>query len=121
MNNGNKNIAVITIRFFLGFFISKSFHFTHFHPGPNIFYEKNMQSNFLAKNRICCIMLYARFLTNFGSRFCKMDIFLFFKNVQNEKPPMNLDRPFFGDSKFGKLYSIKIYYKILDIMLFHLA
>jgi len=26
-------------------------------------------------------------------------------NVQNEKPPMNLDRPFFGDSKFGKLYS----------------
>ena len=88
--------------FFLGFCVSKSFHFTHFHPGPNIFYEKNMQSNFLAKIQNHCIMLYARFLTNFGSRFCKMDIFLFFKNVQNEKPPMNLDRPFFGDSKFGK-------------------
>jgi hypothetical protein len=41
-------------------------------------------------------MLYVRFLANFESRFCKMDIFLFFKNVQNEKLPTNLDRPFFG-------------------------
>jgi len=78
-----------------------------------------MQSNFLIKNRIRCIMLYARFLANFGSRFCKMDIFLFFKNVQNQKPPTNLERPFFGDSKFGILCSIFIYiYKYFynDIM-----
>ena len=68
-----------------------------------IFVKKSMQSNFLPKIRIHCIMLYARFLTNFGSRFCKMDIFLFFKNVQNQKPPTNLERPFFGDSKFGIL------------------
>ena len=33
MNNGNKNIVVITIMFFLGFFISKYFHFP--------FFEKN--------------------------------------------------------------------------------
>jgi hypothetical protein len=66
-----------------------------------------MQSFLLTKNRIRSIMLYARFLPNFGSRFCKMDIFLFFKNVQNQKPPTNLDRPFFGDSKFGILYSQK--------------
>ena len=64
---------------------------------------KKLCSDFL--NDFFCIyiiMLYARFLANFKSRFCKMDIFLFFKNVQNEKLPTNLDRPFFGDSKFGK-------------------
>ena len=65
-----------------------------------------MQSNFLAKIQNHCIMLYVRFLTNFGSRFCKMDIFLFFKNVQNEKPPTNLDRPFFWDPNFG-IYAVK--------------
>jgi hypothetical protein len=65
-----------------------------------------MQSNISRKNDFCCIMLYARFLPNFGSRFCKMDIFIFFKNVQNEKPPTNLDRPFFWDPIFG-IYAIK--------------
>jgi hypothetical protein len=65
-----------------------------------------MQSNFLPKIRFRCIMLYARFLPNFGSRFCKMDIFLFFKNVQNQKPPTNLDRPFFWDPIFG-IYAVK--------------
>jgi len=63
-----------------------------------------MQSNFLIKNRIRSIMLYARFLPNFGSHFLKLDIYPFFKNVQNEKLPTNLERPFFGDSKFGILY-----------------
>jgi hypothetical protein len=70
-----------------------------------------MQSNFLIKNRIRCIMLYARFLPNFGSRFCKMDIFLFFKNVQNEKLPTNLDRPFFWDPIFG-IYAVYLYTNI---------
>ena len=36
-----------------------------------------------------------------------MDIFLFFKNVQNEKPRMNLEWPFFGDTKFGKIMLCK--------------
>jgi hypothetical protein len=53
-------------------------------------------------------MLYARFLPNFGRRFCKMDIFLFFKNVQNQKPPTNLERPFFWDSKFG-IYAVYLH------------
>ena len=44
---------------------------------------------------ICIIMLYARFSPNFGSHFCKMDIFHFSKNVQNQKRPTNLDQPFF--------------------------
>ena len=35
-----------------------------------------------------------------------MDIF---KNVQNEKPPMNLDRPFFLGSNLWKLCSIVLY------------
>ena len=104
MINGNKNIAVITIRVFLGFFYFQKFPFSFFEKK---FVKKNMQSNFLRKTTIRCIMLYARFLPNFGSRFCKMDIFLFFKNVQNQKLPTNLDRPFFGDSKFGNLCSKK--------------
>ena len=37
------------------------------------------------------------FFANFNSHILKMDIYPFFKNVQNEKPPMNLDRPFFWD------------------------
>ena len=45
---------------------------------------------------ICCNMLYARFSPNFGCHFYKMDIFPFFKNVQNQKRPTNLERPFFG-------------------------
>jgi len=53
-------------------------------------------------------MIYARFLANFESRFCKMDIFLFFKNVQNEKPPTNLDRPFFWDPIFG-IYAVYLH------------
>jgi len=73
----------------------------------SFFYKKIMQSNFLPKNDFCCIMLYARFLPNFKSRFCKMDIFLFFKNVQNQKLPTNLDRPFFWDPNLGK-YAVKI-------------
>jgi hypothetical protein len=52
-------------------------------------------------------MLYARFLPNFIFHFYKMDIFLFFKNVQNEKPRMNLEWPFFGDTKFGKIMLCK--------------
>jgi len=44
---------------------------------------------------IYTIMLYARFSPNFRSHFCKMDIFHFSKNVQNQKRPMNLDQPFF--------------------------
>ena len=59
----------------------------------SFFYKKNMKSNFLPKNDFRCIMLYARFLPNFGSHIYKMDIF---KNVQNEKPPTNLDQAFFG-------------------------
>jgi hypothetical protein len=70
-----------------------------------------MQSNFSTKNRIRSIMLYARFLTNFGSRFLKLDIFLFFKNVQNQKPPTNLDRPFFWDPNLGK-YEVYLYTNI---------
>ena len=104
MDNGNKNIAVITFRGFLGFFYFQIFPFSFF---EKIFVKKSMQSNFSRKNRIYSIMVFARFLTNFGSHFLKMDIFLFFKNVQNEKLPTNLDRPFFGDSKFGILYSEK--------------
>jgi hypothetical protein len=50
-------------------------------------------------------MLYVRFLTNFGSRFLKLDIYPFFKNVQNQKPPTNLDRPFFWDPIFG-IYAV---------------
>jgi hypothetical protein len=64
-----------------------------------------MQSFLLTKNRIRSIMLYARFLANFGSHIYKMDIF---ENVQNEKPPTNLDRPFLG-SQFGKTCSKKTY------------
>lgn len=60
-----------------------------------------MQSNFLTKIKIHCIMVFARFLPNVGSRFCKMDIFLFFKNVQNQKPPTNLETPFFGIPNLG--------------------
>jgi len=52
-----------------------------------------MQSNFLPKNDFRCIMLYERFLANFGSHIYKMDIF---ENVQNEKPPTNLEQAFFG-------------------------
>ena len=63
-----------------------------------------MQSNFLPKNDFRCIMLYARFLPNFKSHIYKMDIF---KNVQNEKLPTNLDRPFFWDPNLGK-YAVKI-------------
>jgi hypothetical protein len=63
-----------------------------------IFVKKSMQSNFLAKNRIHCIMVFARFLPNFKSHIYKMDIF---KNVQNEKLPTNLDRPFFGIPNLG--------------------
>jgi len=61
----------------------------------SFFYKKIMQSNFLSKNDFRCIMLYARFLTNFESHIYKMDIF---KNVQNENLEMNLERPFFQDS-----------------------
>jgi hypothetical protein len=70
-----------------------------------------MQSFLSTKNRIRCIMLYARFLANFGSRFLKLDIYPFFKNVQNEKPPMNLDRPFFWDPNLGK-YAVYLYTNI---------
>jgi len=90
------------------FWISKSFQLTPSDSASNNFCKKNMQSNFSKKNRICCIMLYARFLPNFGRRFCKMDIFLFFKNVQNQKPPTNLERPFFWDSKFG-IYAVYLH------------
>ena len=62
-----------------------------------------MQSKFLPKNDFRCIMLYARFLTNFKSHIYKMDIF---KNVQNQKLPTNLDRPFFGIPILGK-YAVK--------------
>ena len=62
-----------------------------------------MQSKFLPKNDFRCIMLYARFLTNFKSHIYKMDIF---KNVQNQKLPTNLDRPFFWDPNLGK-YAVK--------------
>jgi len=70
--------------------------------------KKIMQSNISRKTDFRCIMVFARFLTNFGSRFCKMDIFLFFKNVQNEKPPTNLDRPFFWDPIFG-IYAVYLH------------
>jgi hypothetical protein len=43
-------------------------------------------------------MLYARFLTNFISIFIKWTKI----NVQNEKPRMNLERPFFWDPNLGK-------------------
>jgi len=66
--------------------------------------KKIMQSNFSRKNDFCCIMLYARFLPNFKSHIYKMDIF---KNVQNQKLPTNLDRPFFWDPNLGK-YAVKI-------------
>ena len=57
---------------------------------------KKLCSDILLHNFcICSIMLSARFSTNFGSHFCKMDIFHFSKNVQNQKRPTNLDRPFF--------------------------
>jgi len=56
-----------------------------------------MQSNFLTKIGFRCIMVFARFLPNFGSHFYKMDIF---KNVQNEKLPTNLERPFLQNSNF---------------------
>ena len=88
------------------FWISKSFHFTPSGLASNNFCKKNMQSNFPTKNIIRSIMLYARFLTNFGSRFFKLDIYPFFKNVQNEKLPTNLDRPFFWDPNLGK-YAVK--------------
>jgi hypothetical protein len=45
-------------------------------------------------------MVFARFLTNFGSHIYKMDIF---KNVQNEKPPTNLDQAFFWDTNFENM------------------
>jgi hypothetical protein len=64
-----------------------------------------MQSNFLPKNDFHCIMVFARFLTNFGSHIYKMDIF---KNVQNEKLPTNLDRPFFWDPIFG-IYAVYLH------------
>jgi len=36
-----------------------------------------------------------------------MDIFLFFKNVQNQKLPTNLDRPFFGGIPNLGFYHVK--------------
>jgi hypothetical protein len=69
----------------------------------SFFYKKIMQSKFLPKNDFHCIMLYARFLTNFKSHIYKMDIF---KNVQNQKLPTNLERPFFWDPNLRK-YAVK--------------
>jgi hypothetical protein len=70
-----KLIFLLQCMFFLGFFISKSFQ-----KFPFPFFGKNclkkfMQSIFSRKNEIRCIMVYARFLANFGSRFYKIDIF----------------------------------------------
>ena len=65
-----------------------------------------MQSNFLPKIRIRSIMLYARFLQNFKSHIYKLDIF---KNVQNEKLPTNLDRPFFGGIPNLGFYAVYLY------------
>ena len=94
---------------FLGFFgFPKVSILPHLVRLQIIFVKKNMQSNFSTKNIIRSIMLYARFLTNFGSRFLKLDIYPFFKNVQNEKLPTNLDRPFFWDPNLEK-YAVHLH------------
>jgi len=58
--------------------------------------KKICSQTFYQKSEFSALWCLHVFLPNFKSRFCKMDIFLFFKNVQNEKLPTNLDRPFFG-------------------------
>ena len=110
-----KILRLLQLCFFWVFFISKYFQIFPFSFFEKKFAKKSMQSSFSRKNDFCCIMLYARFLPNFKSHFIKMDIYPFFKNVQNEKLPTNLDRPFFGDSKFGNLCRLDSIYSSIFV------
>ena len=76
MDNGNKKYCGYQTMFFLGFFYFQIFPFSFFEKK---FCKKNMQSNFLAKIGIRCIMLYARFCQILGAVFVKWTFFYFSK------------------------------------------
>jgi len=91
-----KLIILLQLGFFWGFFISKYFHF--------LFSEKKVCKKICSQTfqkktgfaALCFMHVFCQILYSIFIKWTKI-------NVQNEKPRMNLEWPFFGDPKFGKI------------------